>query len=593
MIEDLSEEVNLLREELKCPPDAVQWKMRADGYDKQAKHLDFKLRQLEKASGSNQLRLKGDIQTLGDGDVVYSLPMSREVVWYELDKLQRLAFKLNNELKQAIKDKEDMHTKMKEAKNSRKSLSPNSKKKFENAELNLWKLEREMDEKLTAKDAEIAKLEKALKARSDQMEKMAAKERDCQAALAREIRRGGETEAALLSEKSKREADSLESTQKIEDLISQIESKASDLHGSKNAASTMELELKSQIAKTCRDNATLSHKLRKLGEKEKEAEHQLQKADARIRSLQETVEQRERSLKDVSDTLAAATADLEHEKAQHERERDTWDTKLLAENDKMEALLKVKTNFEVQLSDARQALRDSAQRESCVENERLRLDAELVTLQRKVEALEFSYTNLQEDHETLTQVFEYGRDENAKMQESFQKELDDASLLLEEQKQLYSTEVERYSRLLEEMQQMQASASQDGAEQRRAMMDAHHKAIEDLAGAFFGVPRSSSVYLDGWMVGSYLFQSQVCVSCALLSSAAHLFVSPDYLPDIPFFLVAESKAMMEGKREVQGQLEASLMLNRDLQKQLEASQYETQQRAHDFEVRVRLLLLLA
>ncbi len=49
---------------------------------------------------------------------------------------------------------------------------------------------------------------------------------------------------------------------------------------------------------------------------------------------------------------------------------------------------------------------------------------------------------------------------------------------------------------------------------------------------------------------------------------------------------------MEGKREVQGQLEASLMLNKDLQKQLEASQYETQQRAHDFEVRVRFLLLL-
>ncbi len=509
MIEDLSQEVNLLREELKCPPDAVQWKMRADGYEKQVKHLDFKLRQLEKASGTNQLLIKGDIETLGEEDVVYSLPMSREVVWYELDKLQRLAFKLNNELKQAIQDKEDMHTKMKEAKNSRKSLSPNSKKKFENAELNLWKLEREMDEKLTAKDAEISKLEKVLKARSDQMEKMAAKERDCQAALAREIRRGGETEAALLSEKSKREADSLESTQKIEDLISQIESKASDLHGSKNAASTMELELKSQIAKTCRDNATLSHKLRKLGEKEKEAEDQLQKADARIRSLQEAAEQHERSFKDVSDTLAGAAADLEHAKAQHNREQDTWATKLQLENDKMEALLKVKTNFEAQLSDARQALRDSAQRESCVENERLRLDAELVTLQRKVEALEFSYTNLQEDHETLTQVFEYGRDETAKMQESFQKELEDATLLLEEQKQLYSSEVERYSRLLEEMQQMQASASQDGAEQRRAMMDAHHKAIEDVAGVccccccvvFLGRLRLSSVCLSVRMVG--------------------------------------------------------------------------------------------
>lgn len=59
--------------------------------------------------------------------------------------------------------------------------------------------------------------------------------------------------------------------------------------------------------------------------------------------------------------------------------------------------------------------------------------------------------------QTLTQVFEYGRDENAKMQEFFQtKELEDANLRLEEQKKLYSTEAERYSRLLEEMQ---ASAS--------------------------------------------------------------------------------------------------------------------------------------
>ena len=43
---------------------------------------------------SQKLVCKGDVEALGDGDVSYTLPVSREVVWYELDKLQRLAFKV-------------------------------------------------------------------------------------------------------------------------------------------------------------------------------------------------------------------------------------------------------------------------------------------------------------------------------------------------------------------------------------------------------------------------------------------------------------------------------------------------------------------
>jgi hypothetical protein len=91
--------------------------------------------------------------------------------------------------------------------------------------------------------------------------------------------------------------------------------------------------------------------------------------------------------------------------------------------------------------------------------------------------LEFSYTNLQEDHETLTQVFEYSRDENTKTGEALQAELEASHALLEEQKQLCATEVERHARLLEEVEQIRTSASQDDAEK----MEAHHKAIEELA----------------------------------------------------------------------------------------------------------------
>ena len=290
-----------------------------------------------------------------------------------------------------MQDKDDMKVRLKDAKNTRKSLSPNSKKKFENAELNLWKLEREMDERLAAKDEDISKLEKAVKARSDQVDKLTSKERDCQAALAREIRRGGETEAALASEKSKRDSDNLESTHKIEELISQIESKASDLHGSKNAASTMELELKSQIAKTCRDNATLSHKLRKLGEKEKEALHQLTEANGRVQTLQEAAEQQEASFAELTGTLAQAEGALQDAQAQHHSAKETWDAKMRSEHDKMEAVLKLKCDFETQLSEARQALRDAAQRESLVENEKLRLDAELTTAQRKAELMKLQF----------------------------------------------------------------------------------------------------------------------------------------------------------------------------------------------------------